>query len=392
VVITNYEAVRDYEFSFAYFPEGKSLWSIVVTDEAQEYKTPNSKISHAMKALRPDFRIACTGTPVENRLLDLWNLFDTVQPGLLGSAREFTSKYESNGPGSVEELKERLLYGLPHAFLLRRNKEDVLDLPPKIEKDLICQMTVDELAVHRRLSGGIASTVKPKGRLDLLGRFARASQHPVLLESDGDASSVQELKQKSSKLQEVLTLLHQVQRQKEKVLIFARHKDVQRMLARVLSEEFRRPVRIINGDTARSGSSAKLGSETRRSILKAFQESPGFAVVILSPFVAGVGLTIVEANHVIHYGRWWNPAVESQATDRAYRLGQTKPVNVYYPILVNPTDPSEPTFDQALAKLMAEKKSLATGLLTPGRFLEPQPPEEALGLQVLSNLQTPNDR
>ena len=207
VVITNYEAVRDYEFSFAYCRDGKSLWSIVVTDEAHEYKTPNSKISHAMKALQPDFRIACTGTPVENRLLDLWNIFDTVQPGLLGSAKEFSQTYERQAKETYAGLKSRLLYQRPNAFLLRRSKDDVLELPEKHEHKLSCMMSEAEVVKHLSLVDGLSKTRAAKGKLDLLHRFARLYQHPVLLESDGDEATIEELKAGSSKLREVLSLL-----------------------------------------------------------------------------------------------------------------------------------------------------------------------------------------
>jgi SNF2 family DNA or RNA helicase len=134
VVLTNYETVVNYQHSFA-----KMRWTAVVTDEAQEYKTPSTKVSHALKAMNSRFRIACTGTPVETRLFDVWNLFDFLQPGpLLGSAAEFRRDYESesdNGAG-LPKLKERLKLGCQDAFLLRRNKEDVLDLPPKTEQPL----------------------------------------------------------------------------------------------------------------------------------------------------------------------------------------------------------------------------------------------------------------
>ena len=165
VVITNYEVVRDYEFSFAYCPDGKSLWSVVVTDEAQEYKTPNSKISHAMKALKPDFRIACTGTPVENRLLDMWNLFDTIQPGLLGSAKEFSRDYESPQNDSLVDLKARLLYKKPHAFLLRRKKSEVLELPKKSERKLDCVMSDAEVSQHQNLIAGVGRRKAIKGEI-----------------------------------------------------------------------------------------------------------------------------------------------------------------------------------------------------------------------------------
>lgn len=387
VVITNYEAVRDYEFSFAYCQNGKSLWSIVVTDEAHEYKTPNSKISHAMKALQPDFRIACTGTPVENRLLDLWNIFDTVQPGLLGSAKEFSQTYERQATETYAGLKSRILYQRPNAFLLRRSKLDVLELPEKHEHKLSCMMSEAEVVKHLNMVDGLSKARAAKGKLDLLHRFARLYQHPVLLESDGDEATVEELKAGSSKLREVLSLLHRIRQQGEKAIVFARHKDMQRILVRVFSDEFRKPVRVVNGDTPRAGSLRKSGVETRGRILEEFRQSEGFDILILSPFVAGVGLTIVEANHVIHYGRWWNPAVEAQATDRAYRLGQLKEVHVYLPILEDKTGRVTPTFDQLLDKLMENKKGLAEGALQRDEFLQPRETEDEAGLEVFSGLE-----
>ena len=388
VVITNYEAVRDYEFSFAYCQNGKSLWSIVVTDEAHEYKTPNSKISHAMKALQPDFRIACTGTPVENRLLDMWNIFDTVQPGLLGSAKEFSNTYERQGSDSFAGLKSRLLYQRPNAFLLRRSKGEVLELPQKHEHKLPCVMSEAEVAKHLSLVEGLSSARAAKGKLDLLHRFARLYQHPLLLDGDGDDASVEELTAESSKLREVLSVLRSIRQHGEKAIVFARHKDMQRILVQVFSAEFRKPVRVINGDTPRTGSLRKNGMETRSAILQDFRESKGFDVLILSPFVAGVGLTIVEANHVIHYGRWWNPAVESQATDRAYRLGQSKEVQVYLPILVDESGKVARTFDQLLDHLMENKKGLAKGALQRDEFLQPMESEEEAALQVFSGLES----
>jgi SNF2 family DNA or RNA helicase len=387
VVITNYEAVRDYEFSFAYCQNGKSLWSIVVTDEAHEYKTPNSKISHAMKALQPDFRVACTGTPVENRLLDMWNIFDTVQPGLLGSAKQFSQTYERRGNDALGDLKSRLLYQRPNAFLLRRSKGEVLELPEKHEHKVTCIMSELEVNSHLGLVDGLNEARVPKGKLDLLHRFARLYQHPRLLKGDGDEASVDELKAESSKLREVLSVLRRIRQAGEKAIVFVRHKDMQRMLARVFSEEFRTPVRIINGDTPRAGGLRKNGVEHRSGILDKFRESKGFDVIVLSPFVAGVGLTIVEANHVIHYGRWWNPAVEAQATDRAYRLGQTNEVHVYLPILEDKTGRVARTFDQLLDQLMDGKKGLAQGALQPDDFLQPQETEEESGLQVFEGLQ-----
>ena len=390
VVITNYEAVRDYEFSFAYFLNGKSLWSIVVTDEAHEYKTPNTKISHAMKAIQPDFRIACTGTPVENRLLDLWNIFDTIQPGLLGAAREFATRYEhfahpAHPQSSFASLKDRLLYRKPEAFLLRRNKSEVLDLPQKHEHKIVCNMSSFEVACHQDLQNEMGTMTRTEGKLGLLQKFARLYQHAALLKYP-DECSIEELLSQSSKLTQLVGVLKEIQIRNEKALIFCRHKDMQRVLARVLNAKFKRTVRIINGDTARVASTRKVGVETRNGILKEFRSRDGFDVLILSPFVAGVGLTITEANHVIHYGRWWNPAVEAQATDRAYRIGQDKEVHVYFLINADASDTIGRTFDQLLDNLMERKKDVANRALGHEDFLLPQEDEKHAGMEVYNQL------
>ena len=387
VVITNYEALRDYEFSFAYHPEGKSLWSIVVSDEAQEFKTPNSRVSHAIKKMQPKFRVACTGTPVENRLLDLWNIFDAVQPGLLGSAQQFASRYESKSESAlpISDLKQTLLYEKPHAFMLRRSKDEVLSLPSKNEHRILCSMSPEEVEQHRLMSEGMGAAGKPKQKLALLHDFARLYQHPALLHSSGDELSSEQLKRGSSKLRRVVELLHQIEEAGEKALIFARHKDVQRMLARVLGEEFSTPVRILNGDTPTAARSRNGGALTRRHMLDEFRERSGFGLIVLSPFVAGVGLTLVEANHVVHYGRWWNPAVEGQATDRVYRRGQTRPVHVYLPILTDTTGGVHQSFDQLLDLLMTGKEELATRTLAKEGF-QGIPNEESTSSEMIAAL------
>jgi len=252
-----------------------------------------------MEALRPDFRIACTGTPVENRLLDLWNLFDTVQPGLLGSAKEFSKKFESNAKfsqqeSSLRDLKTQLLYEKPHAFLVRRLKSDVLELPKKHEHKISCAMSSIEIEKHQELAFDIGANAKTKSKLDFLHQFARLYQHPLLLEGNTDESSVEILKTSSSKLRKVLEVLRDIQAKGEKTIVFARHKDVQRMLARVFTAEFGKPVRVINGDTPRATSLRKAGMETRKRSLEEFAKTDGFQVIVLSPFVAGVGLTIVD--------------------------------------------------------------------------------------------------
>ena len=387
VVITNYETVKTYQHSFAYLKDGKPLWSFIVSDEAQEFKVPNTKISHAMKALNAEMHIACTGTPVENRLLDLWNICDTFQPGLLSSAKEFVRRYEKAQDGdaqaaSLRELKTTLLFQQPHAFLLRRTKSDVAELPPKTVTPLYCDMSEAEIAAHAGLLKTLRSDDRQSRYLTALQGFVQLYQHPALLAPNAEDLSVAALVGQSSKLRVLLAKLHEIRQKREKVIVFARLRDVQAILARVLEAEFGIPVRIINGDTKlrSAGSLNPVGQKTRNTILQDFRGRPGFGVIILSPFVAGIGLTIVEANHVVHYGRWWNPAIESQATDRAYRIGQTRPVSVYLPILQDPSGRVNPSFDERLHLLMERKQRLADD------FLRPLQPEGEMGGDLWTEL------
>jgi SNF2-related domain/Helicase conserved C-terminal domain len=387
VVITNYETVKSYQHSFAYMKEGKPLWSFIISDEAQEFKVPNTKISHAMKAMKAEMHIACTGTPVENRLLDLWNICDALQPGLLSSARDFVRRFEnqqggSNQDASMMELKKELLFQQPHAFLLRRTKSDVAELPPKSVIPLYCDMSEAEIAAHRSLLNNLKSDSRQSRFLSALQGFVQLYQHPAMLTENAEDLSVSELVSQSSKLRILLAKLHEIRARREKVIVFARLRTMQGILAKVLQAEFQLPVRIVNGETKlrAAGSLNVSGLKTRNAILHDFRRKPGFDALILSPFVAGIGLTIVEANHVVHYGRWWNPAVESQATDRTYRIGQTKPVSVYLPILRDPSGRVAPTFDERLDLLMDRKQRLAED------FLRPLPPENEMGGELFTDL------
>jgi SNF2-related domain/Helicase conserved C-terminal domain len=387
VVITNYETIKSYQHSFAYMKDRKPLWSFIISDEAQEFKVPSTKISHAMKALKAEMHIACTGTPVENRLLDLWNICDALQPGLLSSAREFVERFENkqgggNQENSLLELKKTLLFQQPHAFLLRRTKSDVAELPPKSIVKLDCDMSEAEIAAHRSLLKTLRSDSRQSRYLSALQSFVKLYQHPAMLTDNAEDLSVSDLVSQSSKLRVLLAKLHEIRGRREKVIVFARLRAMQGILAKVLQAEFQLPVRIINGETRlrAAGSLNTSGVKTRNAILHDFRSQPGFNILILSPFVAGIGLTIVEANHVVHYGRWWNPAVESQATDRAYRIGQTKAVSVYLPILRDPSGRVAPTFDERLDLLMDGKQRLAED------FLRPLPPEDEMGGELFTDL------
>lgn len=383
IVLTNYETITNYQHSFARM---KDHWTVVVTDEAQEYKTPSTKISHALKSLAPRFRVACTGTPVETRLLDVWNIFDFLQPGpLLGSAAEFTRTYEAplevpsptNGSSTLMQLKQRLRFGRPDAFVLRREKTNLPGLPKKNEHELVCNLSPEQRAWHLDLIGRAQAGGEGSQPLGLLHHLMRLYQHPVLVPRY-EPVGVQEAINRCHKLAVVLERLRSIRAQREKALIFTRSLDMQQLLAMVISREFGLDVDIINGATKRHGDT-KNASQTRRAIVERFRQSPGFQVLVLSPDVAGIGLTLVEANHVIHYGRWWNPARESQATDRVYRIGQTRDVHVYYPIARDPEGAFE-TFDEKLHKLIQRRRELAA------EFLAPMPNEDDLGQELLNDV------
>ena len=376
VVITNYETVTNFQHSLAQVRDGRSIWSLLITDEAQEFKNPQARISHALKALHPDFRIASTGTPVENRLLDIWNLFDALQPSLLGSARDFKQRYEvpvdeGGTAEAMDALRETLSYQKPHAFLLRREKTILPGFPKKHELIVPCPMSTAEVDRHMRLIRALKRADSKRGlHLSYLHRLVELYQHPLAHQDDFETMPVKALIQSSPKLQGVLERLRTIQAKGEKALIFARHIKIQRMLARVIGETFGLHVSIINGDTGRKSSGDDAGAMSqgrhhRSAILQRFKVQPGFHALVLSPFVAGVGLTITEANHVFHYGRWWNPAVEAQATDRVYRIGQEREVQVHLPILQDAEGRLGQSFDERLQSLLDRKRSLARDFLTP---------------------------
>jgi superfamily II DNA or RNA helicase len=380
VVFTNYETVVNYQHSFA-----RVHWSVVVTDEAQEYKTPSTKISHALKALAPRFRVACTGTPVETRLLDVWNLFDFLQPGQLGSAADFTKRYErpiaepadENRAEILGELKARLLINRPHAFVKRREKTNLSGLPVKHEVPLLCDLSAEQREWHLDLVSRARAGGNGNHPLGLIHHLLRLYQHPALVPRYTPLEA-REAVERCPKLEAVLQCLHHIKSKKEKVLIFTRSLDMQQLLALALRAEFGLEVDIVNGATNRRGDT-QSAHRTRSAIIKRFRESEGFNVLILSPDVAGIGLTLVEANHVIHYGRWWNPAKESQATDRVYRIGQTREVYVYYPIARDPQQEFE-TFDEKLDALIRRRKELAAD------FLTPMPGEDELERELFSDM------
>lgn len=372
VILTTYETLRDLEFSF-----GAEKWSIMVCDEAQRIKNPNAMVTRAAKKQNVIFKIACTGTPVENTLTDLWCLFDYIQPGLLGALNDFGQRYRrpieaetDEEQQRVAELRERIA-----PQILRRTKAEVAkDLPPKIE--VPCQISLSSYqrglyaraveAFKKRNDPGVVAPFK--NHLGLLHYLRLVCTDPREIGlTVFKPEPIATYRERAPKLHWLIGQLREIRSQGEKAIIFCEFREMQRMLRHYVEVEFGFAPDIINGDTAASAKHV----DSRQKRIAAFQAKPGFGVIILSPVAVGFGVNIQAANHVIHYTRHWNPAKEDQATDRAYRIGQTLPVYVYCPIVVAE---DFTTFDVKLDLLLRVKRELAqdmlngTGDVSPGEF------------------------
>ncbi|MEO7068575.1 MAG: DEAD/DEAH box helicase [Rhodanobacter sp.] len=372
-VLTTYETLRDYELSF-----GREHWGVLVCDEAQKIKTPGALVTRAAKAMQADFKVACTGTPVENSLADLWCLFDFFQPGLLGSLSEFTKAFRKPIELREEghESQVELLRGAIEPWVLRRMKFEVADLPPKIDEnheqsDPAVRAIPMSLLQRKLYSESVISYKRAKNRaqetgesagamtLALLHRLRMICSDPLAVANGSTENlSVAENVQHSPKLRWLLDQLEHIKNVQEKVIIFTEYRAIQRLLQRAIEERFGVDVSIVNGSTAVDS----LNDASRQKIIDRFQQRPGFAVIVLSTTAVGFGVNIQKANHVIHFTRPWNPAKEDQATDRAYRIGQEKPVWVHCPTIAG--DGFE-SFEQRLAIRLASKRVLSQDLLAP---------------------------
>lgn len=363
VVLTTYETLRDLEFSLA-----AQRWSAVICDEAQKIKNPNALVTRAAKKQNARLKIACTGTPVENTLADLWCLFDFVQPGLLGALKDFGAKYRRPIEAETEDEKARLeeLRGLIEPQKLRRTKAEVAkDLPRKLEFQGCRALPLsrrqrtlyaDAIAQFRSRDKAQQATgmQSPLGLLQYLRRLCSDPRSPGHLSTD--AESIADIERDSPKMAWLLGRLAHIKEVGEKVIVFCEFRDLQRTLQRAISSRFGVMPDVVNGDT--SADSANANNRQKR--IRSFQEKPGFGVIVLSPLAVGFGVNIQAANHVVHFTRTWNPAKEDQATDRAYRIGQQKDVHVYYPVVVAP---DFLTFDAKLDILLEKKRGLSADML-----------------------------
>lgn len=351
-VLTTYQTMTNYQHSLAKIP-----FAAAVFDEIQNLKNPGTLAASAARALKADYRIGLTGTPIENATIDLWAVMDQLAPGALGSMTEFKESFGAPDEGNMVKLHSRVFkpQGDLPPLAFRRIKEIVArDLPqksrflhprvmPKLQSELY------EEARVKLATGGIG------GALKMLHHIRSVSVHPAL-ESDleGDAFI-----DGSARLSATFDILREIQARGERALVFIESRQMQFRFIELAKAEFQlRSIDLINGTTPIS---------KRQAIVNRFQAQlagGGFDLLVLGPKAAGTGLTLTAATHVIHLSRWWNPAVEEQCNDRVHRLGQTRPVSIHVPLAIHPSY-REQSFDLLLQSLMQRKRRLASSALWP---------------------------
>ena len=358
-ILTTYETLADNHRAFARIP-----YSVVVFDEMQKIKEPGSINTRSAGTLNVDFVLGLTGTPIENRIEDLWSLFDRLAPGYLGALRKFSERYGGEDRERLAELKRRIdtPVGDCPAPLLRRMKDKARDgLPDKIVSPYKVEMPPEQAKAYECVvadaTGGDGSR---RHMLEILHRMRGVSLHPRRADDvdPSDRASVMAWLAGSARLSKALEVLREIAGTGEKALVFVEDLAVQRAFAEAMATVFdlEKIPGVINGAVA---------GERRQDIVKRFQEArPGFDLLLLSPKAAGVGLTITAANHVLHLSRWWNPAVEDQCNDRAYRIGQTRDVTIYVPLALHPIF-GDQSFDVKLDELLGRKRELSRDMLVP---------------------------
>jgi SNF2 family DNA or RNA helicase len=340
---------------------GEIDWTLLICDEVQAIRNQSTLKAHAVKAQKAKLRLGLSGTPVQNTVADLWSIYDFAQPGLLDSFKVFKDNFvkpieNSSTPEEYEKYEGMLKEKIKPVFLRRTKAGELKDeLPDK--KDIAINVEMSNLQ-RQKYKEIIEKEKNSEGRTHLgtLQSLLQLSSHPELLDKNWNLKDIEQLVEEGPKLKEVIKILKSVKAKNEKVLIFTTFKIMQLILQRVIREKFGlQEIPIINGD-----------SKQRLAAVDRFNDSAGFGCMILSPRAAGTGLNITGANHVIHYTRWWNPAVEQQATDRVYRIGQEREVNVYYPIMTADRE----TVEEKLHRLLEEKKRLAKNIIVPNNPIQ----------------------
>lgn len=364
IILTTYETLRQYQLSL-----GRIDWSVMILDEAQKIKNPTTMVSLATRAMKYDFGIALTGTPVENTWVDLWTIMDFVSPGRLRSLKEFYQVYEKpiehikEDSKALETLGKKLQQNLSPLFL-RRLKTEYLDgLPKKRIIKLEKEMPPVQQKAYEQV---IQEALQQKGKtnqqhiLQTIAKLRDISLCPALggiTEYNLFNMNADKIIHTSARLEKTFEILDEIYKRKEKVLIFVTSRKMQMVLKEIIRHRYDIYVPTpINGG---------INSARRQDIVNKFNHAEGFGVLILSAEAGGVGFNITSANNVIHLSRCWNPAKEDQATDRVYRIGQTKDVNVYIPIAYNNGYDTGISFDEKLDQLLDHKRGLSESVLYP---------------------------
>ncbi len=328
-------------------------WRNVVLDEAQAIKNPGAKQTIAVKAMKSTWRLALTGTPVENRLEDLWSIFDFLNPGLLGSAKAFGRLCKSMASG--EQASYAPLRRLVQPYILRRLKTDrdvIDDLPDKIEVNAHCLLSKRQAALYEQSVGEMKRAIEELDGIERRGvvlaflmRFKQICNHPSQWLGDGAYEP-----EDSGKLCRLRELGESIAGRQDKLLVFTQFREMTEPLSGFLAEIFGCTGLVLHGGTP---------VRKRQGLVKTFQEDDRVPFMVLSLKAGGTGLNLTAASHVIHFDRWWNPAVENQATDRAFRIGQKKNVLVHKFVCRG-------TVEERIDKLLAGKQKLSDKVLEGG--------------------------
>ncbi|MCK9581393.1 MAG: DEAD/DEAH box helicase [Methanoregula sp.] len=350
IVITSYQTVqRDEDLLVTH------TWDCVVLDEAQNIKNHATRQARAVRKIPASERIALTGTPVENRLSELWSIMDFLNPGYLGNATAFQKLFATPIERQHDTQKALSLKKIVRPFLLRRTKTDrkiISDLPEKIVKREFCLLTREQVSLYEaavedlleRLSS-LEGLARRGAVLVTLMRLKQICNHPALFLNDGSP-----LEGRSGKLGRLCEVLEEILENNERTLIFTQFASFGELLKPCLESIFSTEVLFLHGKTKR---------EDRDAMVARFSDRNGPKIFILSLKAGGTGLNLTPANHVFHIDRWWNPAVEDQATDRAFRIGQTKNVEVHLMIAAG-------TLEERIDSVLEEKRALAGSIIGTG--------------------------
>lgn len=335
-------------------------WDILILDEAQMIKNPTAKQTHAVKSIKSQMRITLTGTPIENRLSDLWSLFDFTAPGLLGSSKSFSNYSKKLAKKNDQQQNDNSKFyaairNLVSPYILRRLKTDkriIADLPDKTELQTYCMLSKQQVGLYQQAVEELMHQLQTVDGIQRRGlvlayllRFKQICNHPAQWLGHGDY-----LSESSGKFLRLQEICQEIAAKQEKVLVFTQFREIIPALAEYLATIFGREGLVLHGATA---------VKQRAKLVESFQQEQGPPFFVLSLKAGGTGLNLTNAAHVIHFDRWWNPAVENQATDRAYRIGQKKNVLVHKFICRG-------TIEEKIDDLITSKKTLSNEILTSG--------------------------